>query len=77
MGRRRKAGNHSPQKNNSIQDSVGNEENGHPVSDPNKAMINIILRSPVTPTKKPSEEILEEITEKLMEKILDMVKQNV
>jgi hypothetical protein len=30
MGRRRD-GNHTPQKNNSIQDSVGNEENGYPV----------------------------------------------
>jgi hypothetical protein len=31
MGRRRKDGNYSLQKNNSIQDSVGNEENGYPV----------------------------------------------
>jgi hypothetical protein len=29
MGRKRKDGNHSPQKNSSIQDSVGNEENGY------------------------------------------------
>jgi hypothetical protein len=29
MGRRKKDGNHSPQKNNSIQNSVGNEENGN------------------------------------------------
>jgi hypothetical protein len=60
-------------KKNSIQDSVGNEENGYPVPDPNKTMINV--------TKKPSnahkntlkEEILQEITEKFMEKILDMI----
>jgi hypothetical protein len=39
--RRRRDGNHSPQKNNSIQDKVGNEENGYPVSDPNKIMINV------------------------------------
>jgi hypothetical protein len=32
--------NHSPQKNNLIQDSEGNEENGYPVSDPKKTMIN-------------------------------------
>jgi hypothetical protein len=38
MGRRRD-GNHSPQKNNPIQDSVGNEENGYPVLDLNKTMI--------------------------------------
>jgi hypothetical protein len=36
---RRRDGNHSPLKNNSIQDSVGNEENRYPVSDPNKTMI--------------------------------------
>jgi hypothetical protein len=28
-------------KKNSIQDSEGNEENGHPVPDPNKTMINV------------------------------------
>jgi hypothetical protein len=41
MGRRRRDGNHSPQKNNSIQDSVGSEENGYPVPDLNKTMINV------------------------------------
>jgi hypothetical protein len=30
-------------KNNSIEDSVGNEENGYPVPDLNKAMINVTL----------------------------------
>jgi hypothetical protein len=39
--RRRRDGNHSSQKNNSIQDSVGNEENGYPVPGLNKTMINI------------------------------------
>jgi hypothetical protein len=39
MGRRR-GGNHSPQKNNSVQDSEGNEENECPVPDPNETMIN-------------------------------------
>jgi hypothetical protein len=39
--------NHSPQKSNTIQDSVANEENGYPVTDPNKKMINI--------TKEPSD----------------------
>jgi hypothetical protein len=76
MGRRRDE-NHYPQKDNSIQDSEGNEENGYPVLDPNKTMIN--------DTKEPShvhkntlnEEILQEITENFMEKILAMVNQNV
>jgi hypothetical protein len=40
-------------KNNSMQDSVGNEENGHPVPDSNKTMI-IVTRDPVTPTEKPA-----------------------
>jgi hypothetical protein len=37
-GKKRRDRNHSPQKknNNSIQDSVGNEENGSSVSDPTK-----------------------------------------
>jgi hypothetical protein len=49
-GRRRSNGNHSSQKNNSIQDSLGKEENGYPVPDPNKTMINVTKK----PTKKPS-----------------------
>jgi hypothetical protein len=40
MGRRRRDGNHFPQKNNSIQDSVGKEENVYPVPAPNQTMIN-------------------------------------
>jgi hypothetical protein len=63
MGRRRRRdGNNSPQKNNFIQDSEGNEENRCPVPDPNKTKIN--------DTKEPSgahknnlkEEILQVIT---------------
>jgi hypothetical protein len=45
MGRRRRDGNHTPQKNKSIQDTVGNEENVHPLSDLNKTMINITKES--------------------------------
>jgi hypothetical protein len=30
LGRRKRDGNYSPQKNNLIQDSEGNEENGYP-----------------------------------------------
>jgi hypothetical protein len=40
MGRRRRGRNHSPQKNNLIQDSEGNEVNGYPVPDPNKTKVN-------------------------------------
>jgi hypothetical protein len=72
--KKKKDGNHSPQKNNLIQDSEENEENGYPVPDPNKTMI--------SNTKEPSyahinilkEELLQEITENFMEKILDIYK---
>jgi hypothetical protein len=36
MGRRKRDGNHSPSKNNLIQDSEGNEKNGYSVPDSNK-----------------------------------------
>jgi hypothetical protein len=39
--RRRRDRNHATQKNNLIQDLVGNEENGYPVPDLNKIMINV------------------------------------
>jgi hypothetical protein len=39
--RRRRDGNHCLQKSNSIQDSVGNEENEYKVPDFNKTMINV------------------------------------
>jgi predicted lipase len=57
--------------------SVGNEENGYPVSDLNKTMMNVTKKPGDTHIKTLKEEILEEIPEKFMEKILDMVKQNV
>jgi hypothetical protein len=40
VGRRKRDGNYSPSKNNLIQDSEGNEENGHPVLDSNKTKRN-------------------------------------
>jgi hypothetical protein len=56
---------------------VGNEENGYPVPDPNKTLINITKEPSDTHRKTLKEEILEEITEKLMGKIPDMINQNV
>jgi hypothetical protein len=47
MGRRKRDGDHSPLKNNLIQDSEGNEENGYPFPDSNKTKIN--------DTKEPSD----------------------
>jgi hypothetical protein len=35
-----KDGNHSPTKNNLLQDAEGNEENGYPDADTNKTKIN-------------------------------------
>jgi hypothetical protein len=39
MRRRKRHGNHSPPKNNLIEDSEGNEENGYPITDSNKTKI--------------------------------------
>jgi hypothetical protein len=52
MGGRRN-GNHTAQKNNSIQDSVGNEENEYLAPDLNKMMINVTKEHRET-HKKPS-----------------------
>jgi hypothetical protein len=41
VGRRRKEGKYKLQKTNSIEDLVGNEENGYPIPDPSKIMINV------------------------------------
>jgi hypothetical protein len=60
-------------KKNSLQDSVGNEENGFPVPDLNKTMINVTKEPNDTHIKTLKEEILEDITEKFMEKIIDML----
>jgi hypothetical protein len=69
--------NHSLQKSNSIQDSVGNEENGYPVPDLKKTIINVTKTFSVAQEKTLKEKIWEEISEKFMEKILDMLNQNV
>jgi hypothetical protein len=72
MGRRRRDGNHSPQKNNSIQDSEINEENRYPVPDPKETMTNDTNEH----SYNHKNTLKEEITENFMEKILDMVNQN-
>jgi hypothetical protein len=80
MGRRRRDGNYSPQKNNSIQDSLGNEENGYLDPDLNKTMTNVTkeLSEAHTQNKTRKKKTLkEEISEKFMETLLNMVNQNV
>jgi hypothetical protein len=69
MGRRRRDENHSPQRSKSIQDSVQSEENGYPVPDLNKRMINVTKEHTDTHIITLREEIMEDITEKFMEKI--------
>jgi hypothetical protein len=53
-------------------DSMGNEENGYPVPDPNKIKINITKEPHDDHKKALKDEIWEELTEKIMEKILDI-----
>jgi hypothetical protein len=53
MGRRRRDGNHTPHKYNSIEDSVVNKENGYPVPDSNKTMINVTKGASDTHKKNP------------------------
>jgi hypothetical protein len=77
MGRTKRDGNHSPPKNNLIQDSEENEENWYPVQDSNKTKI-INTKEPNDVHKNNlKEEILQVITENFMELILDTVNQNV
>jgi Zn-finger protein len=66
-----------PQKNNLIQDSDGNEENGYPVPNSNKTKINDIKECSHVHENTLKEKILQVITENFMEMILDVVNQNV
>jgi hypothetical protein len=77
MGRRKRHGNHSPSKNNLMQDSEGNEGNRYPAPDSNKTKINDTKKPINVQKNRHKEEILQVITENFMEMILDMVNQNV
>jgi hypothetical protein len=72
-GKKKKGWKPLSSKNNSIQNSMGNKENGYPVLDLNKTTINVTKELSNAHKKT----INEEIFEKFMEKILDMVNQNV
>jgi hypothetical protein len=67
MGRRKRDGNHSPPKNNLIQDAEANEENGYPVLDSNKTKINDAKEPNDAHKNSLKEEILQVITENFME----------
>jgi hypothetical protein len=72
----KREGNHSPPKNNLIQDSEGNE-NGYPVLDSNKTKVNNAKEPNDAHKNNLKEEILQVITGNFMEMLLDMIKQNV
>jgi hypothetical protein len=69
--------NHSPTKNNLIQDSEGSEKNGHLLTDYNKTKINDTKGTNNVHKNNLKEEMLQVITENFMEILLDMVNQNV
>jgi hypothetical protein len=76
-GRKKKGQKPFSPKNNLIQDSEGNEENGYPVPDSNKTKINNTKEPNNAHKNSLKEEILEAITENSMEMILDTVNQNI
>jgi hypothetical protein len=77
METRKWDGNQSPPKNNLIQDSEGNEENGYPVLYSNKTNINYTNEPNDVQKHTLKEEIMEVIIENFMEMILDTVNQNI
>jgi hypothetical protein len=77
MGRQKRDGNHSHPKNNLIQDSEENKENGYPVLDSNRTKINDAKEPNYAHKNILKEEILQVITENFMEMILDMINQNI
>jgi hypothetical protein len=77
MGRQKMDGNHSLPKNKLVQDSEGNEENGYPVTDPNKTKIYYPKEPNEAHKNILKEEILQEISENFMEMLLDKDKQNI
>jgi hypothetical protein len=70
-------GNHSPPKNNLIQDSKGNEENGYSVPDSKKTKTNVAKEPNDVHKNSFKEEILQVITENFMKMLPDMVNQNI
>jgi hypothetical protein len=73
---KKRDGNHSPHKNELVQDSEGNEENGYPDTDSNKTKIKYAKEPKEAHKNTLKEEILQVITENFMEMLLDMVNQN-
>jgi hypothetical protein len=77
MGRQKKDGSHSPLKNELVQDSEENEENGYPDPDSNKTKINYTKGPNKAHKDTMKVEILQVINETFIAMLLDMVKQNI
>jgi hypothetical protein len=77
MGRQKRYGNHSPPKNNLIQDSEGNEENGYTVPDSNKTKIKDAKQPNNVNKNTLKTKSCKLITENFMEMLLDMVNENI
>jgi hypothetical protein len=77
MGRLKRDGKHSSPKNNLIQNSEGNEENGYPVPDSNKTKIHYPKETNEAHKNTLKEEILQVITENFMQMLLAMVNRNI
>jgi hypothetical protein len=77
MGRWKWDGNHSPSRNNLIQDSEENEEHGYPAPYSNKIKINDAKEPNKAPKNILKEEIKQVSPENFMEMLLDMVNQNI
>jgi hypothetical protein len=73
MGRNKRDGNHSPQKNKVVQDLEQNEENGYLDPDSNKTKINYTKEPNEANKNILKEEILQVINENFTEMLLDMV----
>jgi hypothetical protein len=77
MGRRKREGNYSLQKNKVVQDLEQIEENGYPDPDSNKTKINYTKEPNEAHKNILKEEILQVINENFIEMLLDMVNQKV
>jgi hypothetical protein len=73
----KKERNHSPAKNELVQDSEENEENGYPYTDSNKIKIKYTKEPNEAHKNILKEEILQVINENFIEMLLDVVNQNV
>jgi hypothetical protein len=77
MGRQKKDGNHSPLKTKLVQNSEGNEENGHWESDSSKTKINYTKEPNNAHKNTLKEEILQVINKNFIEMLLDMINQHI